>query len=601
MAKKSSKKQPKQPNAANVGDTATAQSITTLPDNTSSATRVAFREFIELADFSSIKNFITTSSSSPDGENLKLLWGRAFKEGLIAGHKLYGKTEERLKEVEEESFQTGYNEGRRDEHEDWALDGHGMHCGGYQDTVPYDDYGTLIDPTTSPITTASENKATVTVATQTDSPVTPTFSATPTFTTGTQTESPALTIPAVTLQTRTFVENGVSTCLVPTASVTVSQAVQTSSHSARTPSLTTIGTQTNTGTSQHVHIGYYSTCGATLQSSAPFDEGKNTKIQVSTTRAITSEISEGITIFSPPTSSATTLDTSASPTATTAFQTRPTMAEIAQKPQKIEKSTISSQTTPQTLAHSSTRPMNDATRVHTSTAPSNNIVLHPPTPSSTASSPEVPVATEHEKSGVFESQSYTDYTVPITIAAGFKKHSESSDFMENRPKIEISPISIQNHHPEPLESLVSGDASTAQPPESTKGATVILSPENPSKTARNKPQTTESPISDRFDWAKDATALPITPTFPQHPPRDLSCLRSTSTHPFSSLRRRLGRPKNRRKSRNPQGHHGHWHFYTQPRHHSSHPYTPSPSLNWDQDPRLFELSQALKALGWVRR
>jgi len=93
------------------------------PDNTSSATvtRVAFREFIELADRNAIKTFIATASSSPEGENLRLLWGRAFKEGLMAGHQLYGKTEEKLKEVHangyEEGFQAGYNEGWHDHQE----------------------------------------------------------------------------------------------------------------------------------------------------------------------------------------------------------------------------------------------------------------------------------------------------------------------------------------------------------------------------------------------------------------------------------------------------------------------------------------------------
>ena len=158
MAKKSSKKQPKQPNAANVGDTATAQSITALLDDTSSATRVAFCEFIELVDLSSIKVFISTAASSPEGENLKLLWGCAFKEGLTAGHLLHGKTEERLKEVQaeayEEGYQAGYEEGHCDEHGDWALEGHGIHCRD-RTGIPYDDYGT---PAT----------ATASVSTQTD-------------------------------------------------------------------------------------------------------------------------------------------------------------------------------------------------------------------------------------------------------------------------------------------------------------------------------------------------------------------------------------------------------------------------------------------------
>ena len=86
MAKKDPKNQPKQPNVVNHNDTTSA-----------TGTRVAFREFIELTDLSTIKNFITSAASSYEGENLKFLWGHAFKEGLIAGHQLYGKTEERLK------------------------------------------------------------------------------------------------------------------------------------------------------------------------------------------------------------------------------------------------------------------------------------------------------------------------------------------------------------------------------------------------------------------------------------------------------------------------------------------------------------------------
>ena len=98
-----------------------------LSDSTSSATHVAFHKFIELADLNTIKIFITTASSSPEGENLKLLWARVFKEGLMAGHQLYGKMEEKLKEVHihgyEEGYQAGYNEGWCDKQKDWLMDG----------------------------------------------------------------------------------------------------------------------------------------------------------------------------------------------------------------------------------------------------------------------------------------------------------------------------------------------------------------------------------------------------------------------------------------------------------------------------------------------
>src|SRR6266567_3661444 len=84
-------------------------------------TRIAFREFIELANLESIKCFLDTAASSPEGKNLRLLWARAFKEGLTVGHRLYGKTEEKLNEAYNSGYGTGYDEGRRDEQGDWII------------------------------------------------------------------------------------------------------------------------------------------------------------------------------------------------------------------------------------------------------------------------------------------------------------------------------------------------------------------------------------------------------------------------------------------------------------------------------------------------
>jgi hypothetical protein len=169
MAKKSSKKQPIRPitaashtDTSRPVDTGTATTITSLtpPDDTSPLTRVAFREFIELADLGAIKTFITTAASSSEGENLKLLWGRAFKEGLMAGHTLYGKTEERLKEVHDCAYETGYNEGRRDEQEDWLMDGHG-YCVQQQSQHPSpgEDSGTQTDLSTTTTTSGTQTSA----------------------------------------------------------------------------------------------------------------------------------------------------------------------------------------------------------------------------------------------------------------------------------------------------------------------------------------------------------------------------------------------------------------------------------------------------------
>jgi hypothetical protein len=48
------------------------------------ATFVAFREFIDLADLESVKHFLATAASTSEGQNLELLWDRAFEEGKRA-------------------------------------------------------------------------------------------------------------------------------------------------------------------------------------------------------------------------------------------------------------------------------------------------------------------------------------------------------------------------------------------------------------------------------------------------------------------------------------------------------------------------------------
>src|ERR1700678_785973 len=80
-----------------------------------SATRVAFRDFIEIAELGNIKLFLETAASTSDGENLKILWARAFKEGLRVGHELYVGAVESLNMAHNEGYEEGYNEGRRDE------------------------------------------------------------------------------------------------------------------------------------------------------------------------------------------------------------------------------------------------------------------------------------------------------------------------------------------------------------------------------------------------------------------------------------------------------------------------------------------------------
>src|SRR5271168_4008854 len=98
-------------------------------DNSSpaSATRIAFQEFIQLADLDDVADFIDAAASTSDGGNLKLLWKRAFEEGLRVGRQLYVGAVNKLNEAHNGGYEEGYNEGRRDEQMDWIIDSQGLH------------------------------------------------------------------------------------------------------------------------------------------------------------------------------------------------------------------------------------------------------------------------------------------------------------------------------------------------------------------------------------------------------------------------------------------------------------------------------------------
>jgi len=135
------------------------------------ATRIAFREFIELADLESIKQFLTAASSSPDGQNLKLLWACTFKEGYIMGQALCTDAlEEKVEEacnhgyqqgfkegssLKVDLFQAGFDEGRHDEQGDWIIEGHGQHCGLQPTIVREDSSIQTDDPPPCPMATSA--------------------------------------------------------------------------------------------------------------------------------------------------------------------------------------------------------------------------------------------------------------------------------------------------------------------------------------------------------------------------------------------------------------------------------------------------------------
>jgi hypothetical protein len=124
------------------------------------------------------------------------------------------------------------------------------------------------------------------------------------------------------------------------------------------------------------------------------------------------------------------------------------------------------------------------------------------------------------------------------------------------------------------------------------------------------------PLSPKLSWADDSTSLPIIPLIKS--PRDLSCLR-TENKPFGTLRHRTRRRyQTARRVPIPPIHFPSPHTKTsasafpfplrQHRLHSYARHAPAPhsktapflppALDWDRDPRLFELSRVLRSLGW---
>ena len=115
----------------------------------------------------------------------------------------------------------------------------------------------------------------------------------------------------------------------------------------------------------------------------------------------------------------------------------------------------------------------------------------------------------------------------------------------------------------------------------------------------------KAPVSESFSWADDAKSLPTLSISPMKLPRDLSCLRSSSTNPFSSICRRHRNRKNTPRFTKFQPQHNiqytpsNLHYHIPAPRRRPHPHF-SASLNWDSDPRLSDLSRSLQALGWIR-
>ncbi|KAJ6514858.1 hypothetical protein C8R47DRAFT_493855 [Mycena vitilis] len=132
---------------------------------------------------------------------------------------------------------------------------------------------------------------------------------------------------------------------------------------------------------------------------------------------------------------------------------------------------------------------------------------------------------------------------------------------------------------------------------------------------------TAAPVLPCLGWAEDAATMPVVPSHtapPPSTPRDFSALCTGLPQPFASLQRRRRRPPTStfpnhlvliRRSRQkniihyPAGRRAPLPYSHRP---PSIPFptptslSPSDALDWDQDPRLRDLGQALTALGWVR-
>ena len=186
-----------------------------------------------------------------------------------------------------------------------------------------------------------------------------------------------------------------------------------------------------------------------------------------------------------------------------------------------------------------------------------------------------------------------------TVSVQTCPHNTSSPFP--------TPVLIQNEHPE-CPKVENATRFGADTPPSTLGhemsSKTVGFDQNHLETAIFSKSRPKSPVQNCFSWADDASALPTSPTLP-HPPRDLSGLRSSTANPFSSLKRRHRYPQNsyRRHSQPRQKRfYSHSNYYPSTTHPTCHSQPPfGVSLNWDQDPRLTDLNNALRALGWVRQ
>ena len=309
------------------------------------------------------------------------------------------------------------------------------------------------------------------------------------------------------------------------------------------PTMASISIQTEATMSQHFEIDC-PTCLATSQPSALFrNRKKNTKI--GTTSENFSENSVYNTIISLTMPSVILLESTTPSSSTIALEMQSTTAGFIQNGQNFENSMLpnSSQTTPSPSFVDHT---NNVTGVYMSPPTPNDAFLKPSTASTGASSPEysqTSVSSGHKKSmslcAVFKLQPPTESPALTSSVPALETHQIVAGFTKNHQKIKksLSDIISDSIAPTAIVSGIKASQTTAGfIQDHTKSQKLgVLS--------EKYPKTLKSAVPAPFNWDDDAGTLPIMPTFLQYPPHDLSCLRSTSKHPFSSLQCRHGHLK----------------------------------------------------------
>jgi hypothetical protein len=241
------------------------------------------------------------------------------------------------------------------------------------------------------------------------------------------------------------------------------------------------------------------------------------------------EIPPKIIIFSSTTPSVTSSNSTTPSTTTMAPEIQSKTTIFTQKHENVEKSPIPTQTSPKITVPSTTGPINDVARGHTSLPTPKDGVLRPtraPSSTTTATSPQPSAASGHEKSvllrAIFRTQTPMESLASTTVTTALKTRSETAGFIKNHQKVEISPILTQNN-PEPLvSSCLRREHVTKASPAPTTIVTALKTPsqsasfmenhqniEKPSIFAQKPP---EPLVLGSFSRADDTESSPVPTT-----------------------------------------------------------------------------------------